>query len=149
MADDDQKGEIGMKRRDFLGLLAMTTTPAFAQQEKTTFPIEIKIDGKAYPAVLLDNAAGRAIRSQLPLKLKMADLYGRELCYRFGAPLPTDHVAYTGYEVGEIVYWPPRHSFVIMYAQNGEMFDMQKVGKILSPLPRRWPRDVEVEMRLI
>ena len=76
----------------------------------------------------------------------MADLYGRELCYRFGAPLPTDNVSYTGYEVGEIVYWPPRHSFVIMYAQNGEMFDMQKIGKILSPLPTHGPGDSEIEI---
>lgn len=124
----------------------MTTTTVFAQQEKTTFPVEIRIDGKTYQAVLFYNATGRAIRSKLPLKLKMADLYGRELCYRFGSPLPTDNVAYTGYEVGEIVYWPPRHSFVIMYAQNGEMFDMQKIGKILTPLPAHWSGDAEVEI---
>lgn len=101
---------------------------------------------EALPSGPFDNATGRAIRSQLPLKMKMADLYGRELCYRFRAPLPTDNVAYTRYEVGEIVYWPPRHSFVIMYAQNGEMFDMQKIGKILSPLPVHWSGDVEVEI---
>lgn len=137
-----------MKRRIFLGALAMAsaTAPLFAQQEKSAFPVEIKISGKPYQAVLFDNATGRAIRSQLPLKMKMADLYGRELCYRFRAPLPTDNVAYTRYEVGEIVYWPPRHSFVIMYAQNGEMFDMQKIGKILSLLPTHWSGDVEIEI---
>lgn len=32
--------------------------------------------------------------------------------------------------MGEIVYWPPRHSFVILYAQNGEHFDMQPIGRI-------------------
>ena len=94
---------------------------------------------------LIVNIEDSEIR-QLPLKMKMADLYGRELCYRFRAPLPTDNVAYTRYEVGEIVYWPPRHSFVIMYAQNGEMFDMQKIGKILSPLPTHWSGDVEIEI---
>ena len=64
-----------MKRRIFLGALAMAsaTAPLFAQQEK--FPVEIKISGKPYQAVLFDNATGRAIRSQLPLKMKMADLY--------------------------------------------------------------------------
>lgn len=123
-----------------------SAAPVFAQQEKSEFPVEIKIDGKAYSAVLFDNATGWAIRRMLPLKLEMADLYGRELCYRFDAPLPTDNVAYTGYGIGEIVYWPPRHSFVIMYAQNGEMFDMQKIGKILSPLPVHWSGDVEVEI---
>lgn len=104
--------------------MASATAPLFAQQEKSAFPVEIKISGKPYQAVLFDNATGRAIRSQLP----------------------TDNVAYTRYEVGEIVYWPPRHSFVIMYAQNGEMFDMQKIGKILSPLPTHLSGDVEIEI---
>jgi hypothetical protein len=31
-----------------------------------------------------------------------------------------------------IIYWPPRHSLVIMYAQNGERFGMQKLGRIDS-----------------
>ena len=44
--------------------------------------------------------------------------------------LPANEVSYRGYEVGEIVYWPPRHSFVILYAQNGEHFDMQPIGRI-------------------
>lgn len=61
-----------MKRRIFLGALAMAsaTAPLFAQQEKSAFPVEIKISGKPYQAVLFDNATVRAIRSQLPLKMK-------------------------------------------------------------------------------
>lgn len=55
--------------------MASATAPLFAQQEKSAFPVEIKISGKPYQAVLFDNATGRAIRSQLPLKMKMADLY--------------------------------------------------------------------------
>lgn len=62
----------------------------------------------------------------------MLDLYNREMCYRFSEALPTDDVSTCGYEVGEIVYYPPMHSFVIMYAQNGEHFSMQKLGKISS-----------------
>lgn len=47
-----------MKRRIFLGALAMAsaTAPLFAQQEKSAFPVEIKISGKPYQAVLFDNA---------------------------------------------------------------------------------------------
>jgi hypothetical protein len=52
------------------------------------------------------------------------------MCYRFPEPLATDNVKNTGYEVGEIIYWPPGHSLVIMYAQNGEHFAMQKLGKV-------------------
>lgn len=62
----------------------------------------------------------------------MMDLYSREVVYRFDDPLPTDEVQMRGYEVGEIIYWPPRHSFVIMYAQNGERFNMQTIGHIDS-----------------
>jgi hypothetical protein len=62
----------------------------------------------------------------------MDDLYSREMCYHFPEALPIDSVKHTGYEVGEIIYWPPRHSLVIMYAQNGEQFSMQKMGQIDS-----------------
>lgn len=66
----------------------------------------------------------------LPVTLPMMDLYGREMCYRFPDALPTADARTRGYEVGEIVYYPPMHSFVIMYKQNGERFRMQSVGRI-------------------
>lgn len=62
----------------------------------------------------------------------MMDLYGNEMCYRFPEALPTDNAYDQSYEVGEILYWPPGHSFVIRYAQNGEVFEMQKLGKMDS-----------------
>lgn len=37
-----------------------------------------------------------------------------------------------GYEVGDLAYWPPRHSFVILYEQNGEQFERQHLGHIDS-----------------
>ena len=60
----------------------------------------------------------------------MLDLYGREMCYRFADELPYEDASTKGYEVGDIVYWPPRHSFVIMYAQDGEEFGYQRLGHI-------------------
>lgn len=36
------------------------------------------------------------------------------------------------YEVGDIAYWPPRHSFVILYKQNGERFERQHLGRIIN-----------------
>jgi len=35
---------------------------------------------------------------------------------------------------GEIVYYPPLHCFVILYAQNGEKFSMQRLGHIDADL---------------
>ena len=92
--------------------------------------IKITVGNTILTAFLLDNTTARAFAEKLPLTLPMQDLYNRELVYRFPDPLPTDSVYFSGYTVGEIIYWPPRHSFVIMYAQNGERFSMQKIGHI-------------------
>lgn len=37
-----------------------------------------------------------------------------------------------GYEVGDIAYWAPGSSLVILYAQNGEQFERQHIGHIDS-----------------
>jgi hypothetical protein len=79
-----------------------------------------------------NNVTARALLEKFPLTIPMMDLYSREMCYHFPDALPTDNVRTTGYEVGEIIYWPPQHSLVIMYAQNGERFDMQKIGRVDS-----------------
>lgn len=96
--------------------------------------IKITAKGKTATATLYDNATTRAFVKKLPLTVSMMDLYGREMCYRFPKALPTDDVNDTGYKVGEIVYYPPMHSFVIMYKQNGEEFEMQKLGRVDSGL---------------
>ena len=95
-----------------------------------TYQIRIRVGSHELTATLQDNATTRAFMDMLPITLPMLDLYGREMCYRFPDALPTDDVNTCGYEVGEIVYYPPMHSFVIPYAQNGERFSMQKLGKI-------------------
>lgn len=94
--------------------------------------MKITVNGRTLIATLKDNATTRAIVQRLPMTLPMMDLYGREMCYRFPEALPTDNARTRGYEVGEIIYYPPMHSFVIMYRQNGERFQMQSIGRIDS-----------------
>lgn len=94
------------------------------------YRIKITVNGRELTAVLTDNATTPAFVEKLPVTLPMQDLYGREMCYRFPDALPTDNVSVSGYELGEIVYYPPMHSFVLLYAQNGERFSMQKLGRI-------------------
>ena len=96
------------------------------------YNIIITVGGTQLEATLYDNATTRELVSRMPMTLPMMDLYDREMCYRFPDALPTDNVYDSSYEVGDIVYWPPGHSFVIMYAQNGEVFDMQKLGYVNS-----------------
>ncbi|MFC6259792.1 cyclophilin-like fold protein [Levilactobacillus fujinensis] len=86
-------------------------------------------------ATLLPNATVAALRDQLPLTLPMLNLYRRELTYRFPQALPAEELQTSGYAVGDIAYWAPRHSFVIFYQQTGEIIgDLQKVGHIEGSL---------------
>lgn len=103
---------------------------AFAAEPKE---IKVKITAGEHVmfADFLDNATTRALITKFPLTVPMEDLYSREMCYRFAESLPANEAETSSYEVGDIVYWTPRHSFVIMYEQNGERIsNLQKIGKI-------------------
>lgn len=93
--------------------------------------IKIIVNGKILIATLENNAASKALLEKLPMTLPMLNLYDREMAYRFGADfLPTENLRSDNYQVGDIVYWPPRGSLVILYAQNGEQFTRQHLGHI-------------------
>ena len=97
------------------------------------FPkLKITVGDTVLIATLEDNATTRALIEMLPLTLSMMDLYNREMCYRFDKALPSNKLRSDEYEVGDLIYWPPRNSFVILYAQNGERFSRQHLGKIDS-----------------
>ena len=116
---------------------ALAAGTLFAQSgdisNETELPMKIKITVNGQTtlnAVLEDNATARAFAAKLPLTLPMKDLYDREMCFNFPEALPANEARTRGYEVGEIIYYPSLHSFVIMYAQNGERFRMQSVGRV-------------------
>lgn len=114
-----------------VGILIMLTTSFSATAEQKFINIKITTGEHTLNAKLIDNATTQALIQQFPLTIPMLDLYGREMCYRFAQALPANEAATSGYEVGDIAYWPPRHSFIIMYAQNGERINqLQKVGHI-------------------
>lgn len=93
--------------------------------------INIRLNGKQFTANFDDNQTAGAIIEKMPLKLNMMNLYSRELTYRFNQALPANEPQTMGYQVGDIAYWTPRHSFVIFYKQTGEVIsEMQKVGRI-------------------
>lgn len=112
-------------------LLLMFAAPAHAADGQAV-KIKVSAGGRTLTATLEDNATTRAFLKKLPITLHMEDLYGREMCHHLDEALPADDVQNRGYETGEIIYWPPRRSFVIMYRQNGERFGMQRVGRIDS-----------------
>ncbi len=103
-------------------------TPTTTQQEGP-MKIKITVGKKTVQAVLYDNEAARKLWKQLPVTYPMMNLYGREMCFRMGAgSLPTKEAKDTGYRVGDISYWPPAGSLVILYKQNGEVFEQQPIG---------------------
>lgn len=113
-------------------LMEITTesTEEVTEMKNENVKIKITVGDNTATAILEDNPTSRAFIDKLPITLPMLDLYGREMCYRFDEELPTDSLRYDGYDVGDIAYWPPRHSFVILYKQNGEEFERQHLGHI-------------------
>lgn len=84
---------------------------------------------KVLNAKFYDNAATRKLISNMPISYDMQNLYGREMCYRMGnGALSSAEAKNTTYRIGDISYWPPRGSLVILYKQNGEVFEQQPIG---------------------
>lgn len=93
--------------------------------------IKIIVNDSILSAEVENNATTRALLDLMPMKLPMLNLYTRELTYRFKQALPANEAHTSGYRVGDIAYWPPRHSFVIFYNQTGEIInELQPIGHI-------------------
>ena len=124
---DEKQAETGMEN-DFLAAMEAEVE---SKTETTEMKIKITVGDTELVAVMEDNATTQALIEQMPMTLPMMDLYGREMCYRYGAyALPTDDLRSDGYEVGDVAYWAPGGSLVILYKQNGEQFERQHLGHI-------------------
>lgn len=98
--------------------------------KKTLVEISVNDDVKL-TAQFEDNVTTRELISRMPFTIEMDNLYAREMCHRYGrGGLPTDQACDRGYQVGDISYWPPMGSLVILYKQNGEIFEQQPIGHI-------------------
>lgn len=118
-----------------LNIIACNNAGSVALSEKNkteNVKIKITVGSIVLNATMYDNATTRSFIAKLPITLPMMDLYSREMVYRFPESLPAEEVSTRGYNIGEIIYYPPLHSFVIMYAQNGEVFSMQSMGYVDS-----------------
>lgn len=93
--------------------------------------LKITVGKKILYATLENNATTQDFIKKLPTTLKMENLYGREMCYRYGkGGLAESNFRSDRYEVGDIIYWAPRGSFVILYKQNGKQFERVQLGHI-------------------
>lgn len=114
-------------------ILLTLALPAYAAPAGgETIRVKISAGGRTLTATLEDNSTTQAFLKKLPVTMQMEDLYQREMCHHLDEALPADNVQNRGYKLGEIIYWPPRRSFVIMYRQDGERLGMQHVGQVDS-----------------
>lgn len=111
----------------------MALSKSTLADEPDFIKVDVIVGNHTLKATFINNDTTKALVSKFPLTISMMDLYSREMCYRFKDPLPANEAGTSGYEVGDIVYWTPRHSFVVMYEQNGEVIsNLQKIGHIDS-----------------
>lgn len=96
-----------------------------------SYPITITVAGKTLEATLEDNAASRELLERMPFTVPMERLYAREMCHHLGRnALTVERTRADNYEVGDLIYWPPMGSLVILFKQNGERFSRQHLGHI-------------------
>lgn len=96
-----------------------------------TTPIRITVGHRTLTGELDDSLATRELVKRIPICMLMLNRYGREMTFRMGAgALPTDRLRTDGFAVGDLVYWPPLGSFVILYRQDGERFERQHLGHV-------------------
>lgn len=97
--------------------------------------VNINVNDHKFTADFNNSDTAKELLKRFPMKLKMLNLYSREMTYRFPESLPAKKRITSGYEVGDIAYWAPRHSFVIFYKQTDEIIsDLQKIGRINSDI---------------
>ena len=123
-------------KKYFIFLFMMMFGSAFSSSSSPAsdeIKVKITVAGKELTAIFENNITTQNLIKQMPLTVPMSNLYGREMCYRFGnGTFPTDHLRVDNYQVGDIVYWAPAGSLVILYKQNGERFSRQQLGHINS-----------------
>lgn len=104
-----------------------------AESSRKLYNVKITVGSHTLHAKFEDNVTTRELVKRMPVTLPMMDLYEREMCYRFGnGTFPTEKLREDGYAVGDIAYWPPAGSLVILYKQDGEEFERQHLGHIDS-----------------
>lgn len=109
----------------------MNTPEEDVDMDGEDYIVKIIVGSTTLTAVFENNVTTRKLISRMPMTLQMNDLFGREMCYNYGSnAFPTEKLRSDSYQVGDIVYWAPAGSFVILYDQNGEQFERQQLGHI-------------------
>ena len=90
-----------------------------SRKKVTIMKIRLKIEDKVITGTLIDNKTAQEFISLLPLSLTMNDLFSREKFANLPKAISTEAKRTYTYEVGDIIYWSPRHDVAIFYRQDG------------------------------
>ena len=97
--------------------------------------ITVTIGDQTVSGYLYSNFSGDMLWEKLPLTLTAENRSGRELCGVLGPDaLPSPDSETDGFEIGDLVYLPTEGGLAILYAQDGERFDRQPLGRIEDDL---------------
>ena len=82
--------------------------------------IEIDINGNRVIGRLNDTKTSKDFIAELPLTVRLNDLFRREKYAELPHPLSTDAKREYRYKLGQIAYWSPSKSIAIFYKDDGE-----------------------------
>src|SRR5438445_8364104 len=80
---------------------------AISTDWETTMKIRLKVKNTIITATLIDSETTRDFVSLLPLTLTMNDLFSREKFAHLPRAISEGGRRTGGYEIGDVVYWPP------------------------------------------
>jgi hypothetical protein len=93
---------------------------ATPQTTSETMKIRIICKDKTCTATLVDGPTTRDFVAQLPLTIRMKDLFSREKYGPVPKPISAEGQRSKTYEAGDIGYWSPGNEVAIFYRHDGQ-----------------------------
>ena len=107
------------------------STSATASSSQGT-PITITAGDQTFTATLNDSQVAQDFKKMLPVTLPWFRNAGIEYITELGAPLTETGPFYTDVQPGDLVYYNPRDSITIIYADTSSVPTLTKMGEITS-----------------
>ena len=95
-------------------------------------PITITAGDQTFTATLNDSQVAQDFKKMLPVTLPWFRNAGIEYITELGAPLTETGPFYTDVQPGDLVYYNPRDSITIIYADTSSVPTLTKMGEITS-----------------
>lgn len=117
------------------GTLAASCAEPIESKMKTVDPslsIDVNVNGTAFTATLVDNAATQELVQHLPLTLTMSELHGNEKYNYLDFTLPTSPYNPGTISAGDIMLWG-NDCLVVFYETFTTSYSYTRIGQIDNP----------------